>query len=149
MSEVRFLAAEGTKIAMATLRVPKAIQFAAYLRKKGAETGAKLLETRRRTDSAEVVVFEVKPERPQDLVYDIRRVERLAAVFQAADDFVPGFFALRSDFPLAPHVNQTNPEFPRSLCLYDQAYEEVRLKWTPANFLMRVHFWLSQTAKGT
>jgi hypothetical protein len=149
MSEARVLAAGGTKCAYAAMRVPKALQFIAYLRKKGVETGTELIETRRRQDSAEIVVFEVRPERPQDLAYDIRRVERLAAVFGVGDESAPGLFALRSDFPLAPHVNQTTPEFPRSLCLYEEAYEEVRLKWTPANFLRRVHYWLSETAKGT
>lgn len=149
MSTPLFLAVEGTKCALASLRLPKAAQFAVYLRKKGSESGAKLLETRRRQDSAEVVVFEVRPERPQDLVYDIKRVERMAAIFRVDDDIAPGLFALRSDFPLAPHVNQTTPEFPRSLCIYDEAYAEVRLKWTPANFLRRVHYWLSETAKGT
>lgn len=149
MSKPLFLAAEGTKCAIASLRVPKAIQFAVYLRKKGTQSGAKLLEARRRQDSAEVVVFEIRPERPQDLVYDIKRVERMAAIFKADNDIAPGLFALRSDFPLAPHVNQTTPEFPRSLCLYDEAYAEVRLKWTPANFLRRVYYWLSETARGT
>ena len=149
MSEARFLAAEGSKISIAALRVTKALQFAVYLRKKGPQTGAKLIEARRRQDFSEVVVFEVKVERPQDLAYDIRRVERLAAVFQVSEDLQPGLFALRADFPLAPHVNQTISEFPRSLCLYDEPYEEVRLKWTPANFLCRVHYWLSETAKGT
>ena len=59
MSEKRVLGAGGTKIASAAMRVPKALQFAAYLRKKGVETGTQLIETRRRQDSAEVVVFDV------------------------------------------------------------------------------------------
>lgn len=149
MSEAKFLEIEGVKIAVSGLNVPKAAQFATYLANKGAEFGARLIETCVRRDAGEVVVFEVRPERPQDLAYDIRRVERLGAIFDASDQTVPGMYALRPDFPLAPHINQTKSEFPRSLCLYDEAYEDVRLKWTPATFLKRIFFWLSETAKGT
>ncbi|HEV2692321.1 MAG TPA: ThiF family adenylyltransferase [Verrucomicrobiae bacterium] len=39
-------------------------------------------------------------------------------------------------------------EFPRSICLYDQPYEQVRISWTPADFFRRVHNWFSATALG-
>ena len=55
----------------------------------------------------EVVVAEVEPELPQDLVYDIRSVERLAVVFRSGGLRCPAVIALRSDFPRVPHLNWT------------------------------------------
>jgi hypothetical protein len=63
--------------------------------------------TRRRTDDskAEIILFEVEVERPQKRVYPIHRKERLAAVFRRQDGVLPVVFALRADFPQAPHQN--------------------------------------------
>ena len=36
-----------------------------------------------------------------------------------------------------PHLNLGINELPKSLCLYDQPYENMRLTWTPAEFLYR------------
>jgi hypothetical protein len=97
----------------------------------------------------EIVVFDLDIQRPQLTVHDIRYVERVAAVFPAGDDNYPEVLALRSDFPYVPHVNLRAEEFPRSLCLYDQAWEVVRARWTAPSFIERIRRWLADTATGT
>jgi len=97
----------------------------------------------------ETVVFEVEVERPQRRAHDIHRTERLAATFKADDDWYPEVVSLRPDFPRVPHINLRADEFPRSLCLYEEAWSQVSLRWTPAAFIDRIRSWLTETAKGT
>jgi proteasome lid subunit RPN8/RPN11 len=40
-------------------------------------------------------------------------------------------------------------EFPRSLCLYEQGWLEVKVRWTAASFVERIRDWLSLTSEGT
>src|SRR5205823_4548508 len=67
----------------------------------------------------------------------------------AEDTWYPEVVALRSDFPRVPHLNHRNREFPRSLCLYEQPWPEIALRWTPSAFVERIRYWLAETAKGT
>lgn len=96
----------------------------------------------------ETVVMEVEVERPQLTAADIRRVERVAAVLEESDDFTPRVLALRADFPEVLHLNQEAEEIPRSLCLYDQPWRELRLSWTAPAFIERIRDWLKKTAFG-
>lgn len=135
---------------LGSLVISKARDFARFLEQVGPRVFARLKEVRKQRDpSAEVVVFSVEVERPQHLAHDIRRHEDLAAVFRPDDEKQPEVLALRSDFPSVPHINLAATEFPRSLCLYEQPYEEVRLNWTPAQFLNRIRYWLAKTAAGS
>jgi integrative and conjugative element protein (TIGR02256 family) len=99
--------------------------------------------------SGEVVVFDVDVELPQIRTQPIERIERLAVVFFKRDDQVPETLALRRDFPLVPHLNLREQEFPRSICLYDERYSEIRRNWTAARYVHRVRRWLALTAKGS
>jgi integrative and conjugative element protein (TIGR02256 family) len=56
--------------------------------------------------------------------------------------------ALRADFPRVPHLNLRKDEFPRSLCLFEEPYSELKLRWTATAFLERIREWLALTAKG-
>jgi hypothetical protein len=98
---------------------------------------------------SETVVFEVEVERPRDLAHPIHRFEQIAATFSAEDNWYPEVVALRADFPRVPHLNLRATEVPKSLCLYDQPWPQVALRWTPAAFVERIRFWLAETAKGT
>jgi hypothetical protein len=138
----------GHAIPSEELEVSKARQFLHYLKAAGAH--ARIIETRRIVEPlSDVIVFELIVERPQVLAFDIRRVEPLAAVFASSDDRAPVVLSLRPDFPSVPHLNLTAEEFPRSICLYEQAFEQARLSWTPADFMRRVHHWFAAMAKGT
>lgn len=144
---------EGEVIPPTTLELPRAHALAALLG-RGTVPFVRLIECRRHarlSDNAatESVVFEVDVERPQAPVHDIRRRERIAAIFTAADSRPPETLALRPDFPRVPHLNQTGREFPRSLCLYDRPWPEVAIRWTPATYIERIREWLRLTATGT
>jgi hypothetical protein len=140
----------GDVVAIEELQVPKAREFARFLALAGPEVFAELHETKRtETKDGEIVILSVEVERPQNLTYDIRRKELLAVTFWAADNQVPEVLSLRWDFPKVPHINLREKELPRSLCLYDQPYEQVRVTWTPADFLGRIRFWLAKTSEGT
>ncbi len=149
--EVTYLDSPGERVDPSDLRVPKARDVAGLLR-NGELPFCEFLECRRvGGNAAEVVVFEVEVEVGQYPVHDIRRRERIAAVFREDDGSVPEALALRPDFPLVPHINaqsSVGSELPRSLCLYEEPYPEVKLRWTAASFVGRVRDWLALTARG-
>jgi len=75
---------------------------------------------------------------------------RLVALFRPQDDTFPEVLALRPDFPTdVPHRMLRDKELPVGLCLYDEPYPEVKLRWTPPLFVERVRYWLAKTAEGT
>ncbi|MDP9474224.1 MAG: Mov34/MPN/PAD-1 family protein [Actinomycetota bacterium] len=147
-----YLEAPGEPVAPEDLRVPKARDLARVLR-AGKLQYCRFLECRRVEEprKAEAVVFEVEVELAQHLEHDIRRREQVAAVFREDDALWPEALALRADFPLVPHVNATSSvggELPRSLCLYDEPYHEIKLSWTSIAFIERIRDWLARTARG-
>jgi proteasome lid subunit RPN8/RPN11 len=38
---------------------------------------------------------------------------------------------------------------PRSLCLYAQSWDDIKLHWTPTGYVGRLRYWLAETSKGT
>lgn len=109
-----------------------------------------LVECRAAPDSwREIVKLNIQVEVSQRPVKDIRRVEPIAVILDKQDNVMPEVLALRTDFPQVPHLNLKTQEYLRSLCLFDQPYDEVRLRWTPTQFLVRLAIWLRDTAEGT
>ena len=100
------------------------------------------------TGRAEVLVIDIEPELPQDIVYEIAAVERLSVSFIEGERDAPVVAALREDFPHVPHLNSTAAGDPKSLCVYDDPWSEVRLRWTGVAFLRHLVQWLSRTAVG-
>lgn len=147
-----YLEPPGERIEPGDLRVTKAHDVASLL-KRGDLPFCELLECRRLEEpvSSEVVVFEVEVEVGQHLKHDIRRQERVAALFRKDDRAVPEALALRPDFPSVPHLNagsSISNELSSSLCLYEEPYPEVKLRWTAASFIGRIRNWLALTARG-
>ncbi len=135
----------GIVVPESSLTCRRAIELVATLRGPG-DSFATLVECRS-TSAADTVIFDVDVERPQLAANGIQRVERLAAVFSRNDETYPEALALRPDFKATVHLNQRLEEFPRSLCLYDRSWAEVRITWTAATFLDRVRWWLRETAR--
>ena len=102
----------------------------------------------RRSDGPETVVFDVQLEVPNRRVHPIRRRERIAATFDDGDRRVPKVEALRGDFPVVPHLNLHLQELPRSLCLYNERYDELKRRWTAPRFVHRIREWLELNARG-
>ena len=140
---------DGESVSLQTLTIPKALATAYFLL-SGVHPYARFVDARRLRDpvEAEVVIFDVDVEVGQEPVCDIRRLERIAAKFTAADEIPPEAAALRVDFPRVPHLMIGEEEFPRSLCLYDEPYDDIKIRWSPPAFVERVRDWLQQTATG-
>jgi len=148
--EATYLEPPGERIDPGDLQVPKAREVARLLRTDDLPF-CEVLECRSVEEPApaEVVVFEV--EVGQYPEHDVRRRERVAAIFREDDAAAPETLALRSDFPTVPHLNagsSVGSELPRSLCLYAEPYPEVKLLWTAASFVGRIRDWLALTARG-
>lgn len=142
----RYLKAHGELIDKNNLKIDKAIEVVHALEKLNYFS---FLECRKRNfDSAEIVVFDSEIEIGQKTVHDIRKIERLAVIFDPTDKTAPEVLALREDFPKVPHLNLRPEEKPCSLCLYDEKYAVIKLHWTPMLFLDRIREWLTLTSKG-
>lgn len=141
-----FIALSGIIVDARDLRIPKARALALALDRNLIEYGS-LVECRT-VDGLEVVAFDAEVEVPQLRIHPIKEVERIAVIFNEADSSYPEVLALRSDFPEVPHLNLRKTTFPRSLCLYDEAYDELKTRWTPQRFIMRIRDWLSLTSQG-
>ena len=142
-----YIEIEGDIISYAKLQSPKAKEAAAAVQHA---VYARLVECRRNDSGKEIVVFDVEVELAQRRVCDIRRVERIALVFSdGGETRLPEVLALRSDFPKVPHLNFRDQEYPRSLCIFDEPPEEIRLHWSAPRVVERIRQWLALTAKGT
>jgi hypothetical protein len=149
--EHRFLEPPGVKAEIGAFQTEKGRAFAEFLRNSEGGSFARIAELRRTSGltTSDVIVLDVQVQRPQKVVHEILREERIAVVFFDEDHTYPEVLALRVDFPEVPHTNLRHTELPRGLCLYDQPYENVKLDWTPARFLTRIRFWFQNTATGT
>jgi Prokaryotic E2 family A/ThiF family/Prokaryotic homologs of the JAB domain len=101
------------------------------------------------TERIETIVFDVDVELSQITKFDIHPTERISVSFAPKNDAWPEVLALRQNFPIVPHLYLRQVEFPRSLCLYEEAYSEGRLRWTAVSIVERIRTWLSETAQGT
>jgi hypothetical protein len=153
-----YMASPGLLVDPENLRIPKARETTRALLSQ-ALYWVRFVECRQVAESdesidlqlrgVEVVVFDVEVEVPQRPVNAIRKTERIAVAFRAEDKGYPEILALRQDFPLVPHTNLRPWEKPRSLCLYDQPYSEIKLRWTAPSFVEHIRTWLARTAAGT
>lgn len=78
----------------------------------------------------------------------IRYRERLALCVPNDPKQLIEVLALRQDFPILMHQNQSVHGAPASLCLYFDPPAAVLRTWTPAAFLRRIQWWLEMSARG-
>ena len=102
-----------------------------------------------RDDGAEAIALAISATVPQRPAHDIRHTEPILITFRKEDDRHPWVESLRRDFPRTPHTNLTRSGEPRSLCLYFQPWEDVKLNLTAPKLIARVMWWLEGTASGT
>lgn len=127
------------------LQIPKAKRLAFSLDKQDYVS---LICCYRQADGTEQIILDVEVEIPQLKVHDIRSTETLAISFDPKDEVAPDVLALREDFPKVPHLNVGRDVFPRSLCLFEEPYSELKVRWTPYLFINTVRQWLALTARG-
>ena len=137
----------GTQLDSRELALPRAASIAAHVRAERSQF-ATYVDAFHSDDGRETVIVDVEVEVPQVRVHPIAAVERVAIQCRPEDRLPPEVLALRQEFPTVPHRNLRSTEYPQSLCLYDQPWNELRIRWTPAAFLERIRTWLAMTARG-
>lgn len=137
----------GEQVDVDALKAARAASLAAYLQST-RPAYARLVGAHRDAEGIESVLIDLDVEVPQNSVHPIADVEPVAIRFAADDRRVPEVLALRHGFPRVPHLNLTPNVYPKSLCLYEQPWNELRLHWTPALFVERIREWMALTARG-
>ncbi len=92
-------------------------------------------------------MLHVEVELPQHRPRDIRERELVAVTFLDDDSTYPEVEALRADFPQLPHLNMRASDAPKSLCLYEEPWEALKLHWSPGAYVERIREWLAQAAR--
>jgi integrative and conjugative element protein (TIGR02256 family) len=138
----------GQRISSDQLSIVKAIEVV-----KAIESGrlpyVHLVECLQSEDGDyETVIADVEVERAQHPRHNIKPTERVGIVFAHADQAQPMALALRRNFEKAPHTYYGIPDAPVSLCLFEQTYDQVRLRWTATRFIERIREWFRLTARG-
>ena len=146
---LEYIDLRGDPIDADALDIPRACQLANAIVGRKLDF-VRLVECRKIAGaSIEILVIEVEVERPQVVLNPIRRVERLAVILSAGDETYPEVLAIRKGFPVVPHLNIAIDEETRSLCLYDQSWDEVKARWTAPAFIERIRRWLADSAIGS
>lgn len=96
----------------------------------------------------EIIVYETEPEVGQNPHFDIRYREKLFVLFETSDNNIPWVYSLRHDFPEVPHLNASNLEYPKCLCIYEEPYQNLKHNWRSIAFIERIRQWLSLTSRG-
>jgi hypothetical protein len=128
-----------SKLATSRARdLAEALASLSYVRRLECRTGGE--------PPVDYVIVELEVELPQYPVNDIRKSEVCAIAFPSTPGSSPDVLALREDFPQVPHLNLREQEFPRSLCVYEDAFAETGFKWSPVRFIEDIRNWLARTA---
>ena len=145
-----FLTTAGDSVGIDSLIIPHAQDLARHLARQinpyARWIDAKIVHDD--TDRIETIVFDVDVELSQITAFDIHPEERISVSFTSKNDTWPEVLALREEFPVVPHLNLRPPGFPPSLCIYEEAYSEGRLRWTAVSIVERIRTWLRENAQG-
>lgn len=141
-----FQPGEFTEVAPDQLAIAKARQLASVA--AGNLPFVWLLRTERHMSGAEAVILQVEVELGQKSVYPVQRFEPLAFVFDPTDQVQQQTWALREGFPVTPHQNLSATPEPRSLCLFEEPYAELKIRWSAFGLIQRARDWLRLAARG-
>lgn len=145
MAELFGVAAEA--VPLDRLRSDRARRFARYVeRPENADFHLVACHDLDGRDAVHVAAF---AEVPQVKAWDIRREEHLLVAFDDDLPYLAEVLAMRVDFPVAPHLNLKRDAIPRSLCLFGEPADDVRMRWSPSLLGERILLWLRETARGT
>ncbi|QYO75605.1 ThiF family adenylyltransferase [Devosia salina] len=101
----------------------------------------------RRDRSMELILANVRTERPQRSVVTIDRVEPIAIVF-GDGKHGPCVLALREDFPDTPHQARLPKGMPFCICIDDRPWSEAKSSYGPAELGHRILQWFRKAARG-
>jgi hypothetical protein len=101
----------------------------------------------KRNDNAEVIRLTLDVEFSQHTQNNIREQEDVAIICYPDDEYFPEVYALRSDFPLGlPHTNLKINDYPVSLCVTEQNFQEVKHRFNAFEFIESIRRWFSLTS---
>lgn len=132
----------GTVISREETRISRTLNYLKALEKFPF---ARLVEIQKK-GIEEALILDFQVELPQKPCISICRNELIAIVISPHEDESPIFLALRKGFPETLHQNLVQKGEPKSLCLFEEPYSEIRLRTTEIMFLQRVANWLSRAA---
>lgn len=93
--------------------------------------------------------IEIEPELAQDRVVPIQPVEPLRLVFSPGDVASPLVLSLRADFPVGlVHTVRDRGADGLSLCVWEEAWQDLSRTLTAQVLIERLRNWLSRTASG-
>lgn len=141
-----FFSFEGEEVDPAELSIPNCIA----VRELVADADYpffSLIKCKKDDCGNEYLIIDVEPSVFQKPEIDIRKKERIGIKFLINKNGKPETFALRKDFPNAPHINFSPKDTPKNLCLSIHLFEDEKVRWTAAQYLTRIHRWLSDTSK--
>lgn len=142
-----FPSGEFKELAPTQLAISKARQLATLV-SHGLPFVRYLRSERHDGSGLEAVVIEVEVELPQKPAHPIQQFEPLAFIFDPEDRLQQEVLALREGFPITPHQNLRRTPEPRSLCLYEEPYADLKTRWSAFGLLERARDWLRLTARG-
>lgn len=97
----------------------------------------------------EILVMEIECDRvPPKNPFGIGYRERLALEVSKDSGKLVQVWALRKDFPILMHQNDSPSDGPVNLCLYFESTASVLRTWTPQAFIRRVKWWLEASSRG-
>ena len=85
---------------------------------------------------------------PPKNTFNLNYRERLALAIIDDPQMLIDVWALRKDFPVLMHQNESLPDAPHSLCLYFEPAISVLRTWTPQNFLKKLIWWIEASSRG-
>ncbi|MFS8153643.1 ThiF family adenylyltransferase [Vreelandella titanicae] len=77
----------------------------------------------------------------------IRRCERLAIEVNPKYQMPIMVRALRKSFPSLSHQHFSQPNTPKTLCIYEAAWSAEERSWTAEKFLQRIFWWLKESSE--
>lgn len=101
----------------------------------------------RRDRGMELILANVRTERPQRPVVAIDRVEPIA-IFFGDGKHGPCVLALREDFPDTPHQARLPKGMPFCICIDDRPWSEAKSSYGPAELGHRILQWFRKAARG-
>jgi hypothetical protein len=105
-------------------------------------------EFRSRADGAEIILVTLDIEIYQKAYNSIKEHEEIAIICYPQDENFPEVFALRNDFQLGlPHTNLRKENYPVSLCITEQLFQEIKHTFNPYEFIESIRRWLSLTSQ--
>lgn len=102
----------------------------------------------RRGRGMELILANVRTERPQRPVAAIERMEPIAIVFDETGGQGPCVLALREDFPDTPHQARLPKGMPFCICIDDRPWAEAKSAYGPVELGYRILQWFKKAARG-